>query len=177
MKSVESLITVGRVVQSRGVRGEVVVYPLSDDPSRFHDFGSVLAIDKAGATSELVVSAVDVRTRHGRQEVILQFEGVDSREASDALKGSTLFVDREELVLDDDEYFLFDLVGVSVQTEDGAPIGSVKEVRRMPAQDIFVVALDPDGEVLIPDVPEFVDKSQLDEGKLVIHPIEGLLEV
>lgn len=177
MKSVESLITVGRVVQSRGVRGEVVVYPLSDDPARFRDFGSVLAIDRAGETRQLVVRGVEIRTRHGRHEVILQFEGVDSREASDALKGSSLFVDREDLVLEDDEYFLFDLVGISVQTEDGARIGTVKEVRRMPAQDIFVVSLDPAGEVLIPDVPEFVDKSHLDERKLVIHPIEGLLEV
>ena len=175
MKPVESLITVGRVVQSRGVRGEVVVYPLSDDPERFHDFGHVLAVGRTGATRELTVTGVSLRTRHGRPEVLLQFDGIDSIETSEPLRGSTLYVDREALTLDDDEYFLFDLVGVSVQTDDGVTIGSVTEVRRMPAQDIFVVARVSDGEVLIPDVPEFVDKSHLDEGRLVIHPIEGLL--
>lgn len=169
------MITVGRVVQSRGVRGEVVVYPLSDDPGRFHDFDEVLAVDRKGESTRLTITGVDVRTRHGRQEVLLQFDGVDSREASDLLKGATLFVDRDTLVLDDDEYFLFDLVGVSVVTDDGTAVGSVSEVRRMPAQDIFVIAR-PEGEVLIPDVPAFIDKSQLDEGRLIVHPIEGLLE-
>lgn len=177
MKSAESLITVGRIVQSRGLRGEVVVFPLSDDPARFRSFDHVLAVDKTGATSELKIESVDIRSRHGRAEVVLTLEGVDSREASDLLKGATLLVDREQLPLDEDEYFLFDMVGISVQTEDGQPIGSVTEVRRMPAQDIFVVAKESDGEVLIPDVPEFVDKSHLDEGKLVVRPIEGLLEL
>jgi 16S rRNA processing protein RimM len=176
MNPVESLITVGRVVQSRGVRGEVVVYPLSDDPSRFRAFDHVIGVDKFGETTRLDVEKVDVRYRHGRQEVLIHFDGVDSREASDALKGLDLYVEREALPLDADEYFLFDLVGIEVQTDSGEPVGTVSEVRRMPAQDLFVIRRPSGGELLIPDVPEFVDKSLLSDGKLVVHPIDGLLE-
>lgn len=177
MAHTESLITVGRIVQSRGIRGEVVVYPLSDDPARFRDFEKVVAVDQKGVESSLTILKADVRTRQGRQEVVLKFEGVDTREASDALKGYDLCMERESLPLDEDEYFLFDLVGVRVETEDGKAIGTVGEVRRMPAQDLFVIDRESKGEVLVPDVPEFVDKSLLSEGKLVIRPIEGLLEV
>lgn len=177
MKPAESLITVGRVVQSRGIRGEVVVYPLSDDPARFDSFDHVLAVGRSGTETELEINSVQLRTRRGRAEVLLTFEGVSSREESDLLKGATLYVERDALTLEADEYFLFDLVGLDVQTEDGQSIGSVTEVRRMPAQDIFVIARDPNGEVLIPDVPEFVDKSHLDEGRLLVRPIEGLLEL
>lgn len=177
MKSAESLITVGRIVESRGIRGQVVVYPLSDDPARFRTFDHVLAIESTGATRKLEIEQVEIRSRHHRQEVLLNFAGIDSRDASDTLKGSTLLVDREALALEDDEYFLFDLVGFSVHTEDGTKVGSVTEVRRMPAQDLFVIASESNGEVLIPDVPEFVDKSHLDERRLVLRPIEGLLDI
>lgn len=177
MNAVESLITVGRIVQSRGIRGEVVVYPLSDDPERFRDFHRTVAVGKDGTLVPYEILGVDVRSRHGRKEVLLRLDGVSSREDSDALKGVTLCVEQEDLVLDEDEYFLFDLVGVKVETVDGVFIGSIAEVRRMPAQDIFVVEREAQSDVLIPDVPAFVDKSLLDEGKLLIRPIEGLLEI
>jgi len=177
MNPVESLIKVGRIVQSRGIRGEVVVFPLSDDPTRFETFGHVIGVDSKGAQVQLAIEHVDLRTRHGKAEVLLTLEGVDSREASDALKGLDLYVDEADLPLDDDEYFLFDLVGVEVVTATGETLGTVTEVRRMPAQDLFVVDRGSKGEVLIPDVEVFVDKSQLTDRKLIVHPIEGLLEI
>jgi 16S rRNA processing protein RimM len=100
---------------------------------------------------------------------------VDSREAADALRGALISVRRDQLTLGEDEYFLFDLAGLEVTTSSGQLVGRVKDVQRLPGQDLFVILHEDGTESLVPDVPEFVDKSKLDEGKIIIHPIEGLL--
>ena len=171
----DELITVGRILRSKGLGGEVVVRPLSDDPGRFAAFGEVVVTRPDGSSSNHTVSTARTHKRKGQTEVHVRFEGVESREDSDSLRGCLLSVPREALSLDDDEYFLFDLVGLNVVTDSGALVGTVAEIRRMPAQDLFVVSQDDEQEVLIPDVPEFVDKSHLNEGRLVVTPIDGLL--
>jgi len=172
----ESLISVGRVVKSRGLRGEVVVRSLSDDPERFKTFDEVVVTADDGTSSIYKLESVRTHPRKGGlAEIHLRLEGVDSREASDALRGSLLTVPLEKLELHEDEHFLFDLVGLSVVTDQGEPIGRVADVRPMPAQNIIVIATDDGRETLIPDISEFVDKSKLDDGELIITPIDGLL--
>lgn len=170
-----TLISVGRIVKSHGLRGEVVVRALTDDPGRFKHFDEIVATAKDGTSSVLKLAFVRTNERQGSSKVHLRFEGVESREQADALRGQVLSVHREELPLGEDEYFLFDLAGLEVTTNVGEEVGFVKEVRRYPGQDIIVVASTDGRESLIPDVPEFVDKSHMDEGRLVVTPIEGLL--
>ena len=171
----DALISVGRIVKSRGLHGEVVVHALSDDPERFKEFDEVLVAGEDSTSTTLKLAFVRTHPRQGKAEIHLRFEGVDSREQADTLRGYVLSVRREELKLDEDEYFLFDLTGLEVTTADGKAVGHVKEVQRLPGQDLIVVASADGQESLIPDVPEFVDKSLMDEGKLVLTPIEGLL--
>jgi len=171
----DTLISVGRIVKSRGLRGEVVARALSDDPERFKDFSEIVATAKDGSSSVLKLTFVRTHKRQGSTEVHLRFEGVDSREQAAALRGQMLSVPREELPLGEDEYFLFDLAGLEVTTHAGEQVGYVKEVRRYPGQDLIVVASADGRESLIPDVPEFVDKSHMENGRLVVTPIEGLL--
>lgn len=171
----DTMISVGRIVKSRGLQGEVVVRALSDDPERFKSFDEIVATGQDGASSVLKLAFVRTHKRQGTSEVHLRFEGVESREQADALKGLTLNVAREQLPLAEDEYFLFELAGLEVMTSAGETIGRVKEVQRYPGQDLIVVSSDDGVESLIPDVPEFVDKSQMEEGRLVVTPIDGLL--
>lgn len=173
----DTLISVGRIVRSRGLKGEVVVYPLSDDPERFKSFEQVVATAKDGTTSLRKLDSVRIARRRGRVEVHARFAGVESRDEAEQLRGETLGVRSEDLPLDEDEYFLFDLIGMDVSTAAGEMLGRVTDVRRLPAQDVIVVTGDDGRESLIPDVPEFVDKSQLEEGRLVVMPIEGLLDL
>jgi len=171
----DTLISVGRIVKSRGLHGEVVVRALTDDPERFKGFSEVVVTEKDGSSSVLKPAFVRTHKRQGSTEVHIRFEGVDSRVQADALRGRILSVHREELPLDEDEYFLFDLAGLKVTTHVGEEVGHVKEVRRYPGQDLIVVASADGRESLIPDVPEFIDKSRMEEGLLVVTPIEGLL--
>lgn len=173
----DTLISVGRIVRSRGLKGEVVVYPLSDDPERFKTFDQVVATGKDGTTALRKLASVRITRRRGHVEVHARFDGVESREDADELRGETLSVRPEDLPLADDEHFLFDLIGLEVSTVGGEVLGRVAEIRRLPAQDLLVVTGDDGREVLIPDVPEFVDKSQLEKGRLVVTPIEGLLDL
>lgn len=172
----ESLIAVGRIVKSRGLAGEVVVFPLSDDPSRFASFDHVVVTDSNGTASTYKLSLVRLKPRKGGAEVHVKLDGVDSREASDLLRGSTLSVTKDQLPLGEDEHFLFDLVGLKVTTSDNTLVGTVKDVREHPGQNLIVIDGGERGEVLIPDVPEFIDKRLLDEGILIVNPIEGLLD-
>ena len=151
------------------------MYALSDDPERFKEFDEVVATGKDGTSSALKLVLVRTHPRQGKVEIRLRFEGIETREQADALRGYVLSVRREELKLDDDEYFLFDLTGLEVTTTAGRTVGHVKEVQRYPGQDLIVVTSAGGQDSLIPDVPEFVDKSLMDEGKLVVSPIEGLL--
>jgi 16S rRNA processing protein RimM len=171
----DTLISIGRIVKSRGLDGEVVVHALSDDPDRFRDFQRVVATEKDGANSVLDMEFVRTHPRQGKIEVHVRFEGVASREDADAMRGQMLSVPREDLKLGHDEYFLFELAGLEVATSSGQTVGRVKEVRRYPGQDLIVVASDDGQESLIPDVPEFVDKSEMEKGRLIVTPIEGLL--
>lgn len=173
--SSDTLITIGYIAKSRGLNGEVVVRALSDNPERFNDFDEVVATGKDGVPSILKIAFVRTHERQGKSEVHLRFEGIDSREQADRLRGTVLSVDRKELPLGEDEYFLFDLAGLEVTTADGVSVGHVKEVQRNPGQDLVVVVTKDGHELLIPDVAEFIDKSQMDEGRLVVTPIEGLL--
>ena len=171
----DTLISVGRIARSRGLRGEVVVYPMSDDPDRFATFETVVVTSDDGSTTTRKILSAAMRPKQGRVEVHILFEGVVSREEADALKGSLLSVERDKLTLADDEYFLFDLAGLEVTDADGESLGRIKDVERLPGQDVIIVARHDGGEWLIPDVPEFVDKSELDDGKIKVTPIEGLL--
>jgi 16S rRNA processing protein RimM len=173
----DSYISIGRIVRSRGLQGEVVVQPFSDDPERFRRLEEVILTSDRGSTSNHKLAFVRLHRKKGRDEVHLRLEGVESRDASDELRGCILNVRRDDLGLTDGEHFLFDLIGMSVVSDSGEPLGSVSDVRRLPAQDIIVVS-DSDGrESLVPDVAAFVDKSAIDQGKLVITPIEGLFDL
>ena len=172
----DTLIAIGRIIKSRGLNGELVVKPLSDDPERFKGLDEVVVTSDDGASASYKLSFVRTRRRNGKDEIHLRFDGVDSRDASDELRGRVLKVTRDDLDLEEGEHFLFDLIGLAVTRKSGETVGRVKDVRRLPAQDIIVVVGDDGRESLIPDVPEFVDKSRLGEGKLIIAPIDGLLE-
>jgi 16S rRNA processing protein RimM len=172
----DTLISVGRIVRSRGLNGEVVVYPLSDDPERLRSFERVITTSEDGIESERTLVSARIHHRKGRTEVHARFEGVDSRTGADELRGHLISIPEDELELGEDEYFLFDLVGLEAATADGVLLGSVVDVERYPGQDLIVVE-DADGRrSLIPDVPAFIDKSKLDDGRIIVTPIDGLLE-
>jgi 16S rRNA processing protein RimM len=167
------LVAVGRVGRPHGVRGASFVEPWTDDPDERFAAGTVLVTDPAAAGPLTVTSS---STSGGK--LVVQFEGVDDRNAAEALRGARLLiasVDRPQLD-DPDDFYDTDLIGLTGRTTDGADLGPVIDVLHAGGSDYLV--LDRDGrELLVPFVHAIVPSIDLAGRVVVIDPPEGLLDL
>jgi 16S rRNA processing protein RimM len=166
-------VVVARVGRALGVKGDVLVDVLTDEPER----RLIAGVDVHIMGSDRTLRIESERPHGGR--LCLHFVGVDDRSAAESLTGSMLEAERAEGERPDDpdEYYDDALVGLEVVTESGEHIGSVTEVLHLPAQDVLAVRATPDApEILVPFVTEIVPVVDIDAGRIVIRPPEGLLE-
>ena len=174
---IESLLLIGRIWRPHGVCGEVKVVPDTDDPDRFADLSTVYTGTSWNTAGRKNVESVRFQPTKKGVVVVLKLKGVDSREDADALRRHFVFAAEDELPpLAEDEYFLHDLVGLTAEAEDGTVIGIVDDVLELPAQEMLVIRREHAAAAMVPAVPEFVLDIDLDAEKIVIRPIEGLLE-
>ncbi len=179
----DTLLLMGRCGRAHGVRGEVKVFPETDDPDRFAALARVFVGPSAEEAEERAVERVRFQPQKGRTVVLLHLGGVPGRDEAEALRGLGVYAHEDDLPpLDEDEVYLHDLVGLDVVllAEDGEsvtdPVGTVRDVLEGGPQLLFVVAREGRPDVLVPDVPEIVLDVDLDEGCVVLDPPEGLFE-
>lgn len=167
------LLVVGRVGRAHGVRGEVLVALRTDDPDTRFAPGAVLVTDPEERGPLTVVSA---RRHSGRY--VVAFDGVTDRAGASALTGTALVVDSADLPPpeDPDEFHDAQLLGLRVQSTDGADIGELADVVHGPGGDLLVIRVD-DREVLVPFVREMVPTVDVPGGLVVIDPPDGLLQL
>lgn len=166
----EKFLQVGVITSTHGVHGEVKVFPTTDDVKRFRDLKEVL-LDRNGEKISLKIGGV----KFFKQFAILKFEGYDSLDEIEKYKGSALFVSRENAVpLDQDEYFIADLIGMKVTDESGNDIGSVKDVMRTGSNDVYVIGRKDGRELLLPAIRDCVLDIDVDNGLMKVHILEGL---
>ena len=172
-----SLLLMGRIFRAHGVRGEVKVWPETDDPGRFRELSTVfLGADPEHARPQAVESVRFQQTRRGTM-VVLKLKGVETREAAEALRKTDVFARREDLPpLAEGEFFFDDLIGLAVVDEAGAALGRVRDVLEMPAHEILLVEREGGAEAMVPAVAPFLVDVDFDAGCVVIRPIEGLLD-
>ncbi len=166
-------LVVGRIGRAHGIRGDVAVDVRTDDPeARFAD-GSVLETDSTEVGSLTVTSA---RSHSGR--LLVRFKGVDDRDAAEALRGTTLYVDSADIApLDDpDEFHDHELIGLTAVTTEGETVGTVEDVLHH-AQDLLVITTEKGGEVLVPFVAALVPEVDVAGGRIVLDPPTGLLDL
>ncbi len=171
--SMEDLLKVGVITSTHGLKGEVKVFPTTDDARRFKDLKDVL-LDTGKGQISLKIETV----RFFKQFVILKFEDHDSIEAVEKYKGNPLFVTRENAVeLKEDEYFIADLVGMKVVSDDGTLEGRLKDVIETGANDVYAIALEDGRELLLPAIKECILKVDLAGGIMEVHVLDGLMAV
>jgi 16S rRNA processing protein RimM len=165
-------VTIGQIIRVRGLKGEMVVLPLTDDPGRYRELEEVTVAKEGGSGKFTVESAREFKGR-----VLLRLKDVDSPEEARKLLGGFVEIDKSLLVkLPAGSYFVFDIVGLEVVTTEGRRMGKVKEVISLPGNDVYVV--ENEGmQYDIPAVKEIVKKVDLKEGRMIIRPPEGLLEI
>ena len=144
----EDLLQVGVITTTHGIRGEVKVYPTTDDVHRFEELESVL-LDTGKEYRELKIKSV----KYFKQYAILKFKGIDNINDIEKYKGKSLFVTRENAQpLGEDEYYIADLIGMEVYLEDGSHFGTLKDVMETGANDVYIIKTEEGKEVLIPAI-------------------------
>lgn len=159
-------IKVGKITSASGIRGEVRVYPYTDDPHRFEELEEIYA-----GQERMKIE----RVRYQKNLVILKLAGIDDRNSAEALRDRYLTIDRSQLrELAEDEYFVFDLIGLEAVDQEERHIGTVSDVIQNTAQDLYEIRMDDGKKYLVPAVYEIVTDIDLNRGIMKINPIEGL---
>ncbi|WP_461812106.1 ribosome maturation factor RimM [Faecalimonas sp.] len=167
----EKLLQVGVISSTHGVRGEVKVFPTTDDVNRFKKLKQVI-LDTGKEKMVLEVQGV----KFFKQFAILKFKGIDSINEIEKYKGKSLFVDRENAVkLKKDEYFIADMIGMDVYTEDDKFFGVLKDVIETGANDVYMISSEEHGEVLVPAIKQCILNVDIENRKMIIHLLEGLI--
>lgn len=167
----EDLLQVGAIAATHGIKGEVKVFPTTDDVGRFKK-GITLILETGKEQLNLEVEGV----KFFKQFVILKFKGIDNINDIEKYKGRKLFVTRENAIkLKKDEYFIADLIGLFIIDEEGKQIGTLKDVMETGANDVYVVQMDEEQEVLIPAIKQCILEVNIEEGFIKVHMMEGLL--
>lgn len=166
----EQFLQVGIISSTHGIRGEVKVFPTTDDAVRFKKLKKVI-LNTGKEQMPLEIENV----KFFKQFVILKFKGIDHINDIEKYKGKSLFVNREDAVkLEKDEYYIADLIGMQVFTEEGE-LGILKDVLETGANEVYVVESDKYGEVLIPAIRQCILDVSVEERKMKVHLLEGLI--
>ena len=167
----EDLLKVGVITTTHGVRGEVKVFPTTDDAERFLDIEYVL-LDTGKELRRLNIQNV----KFFKNLAILKFEGVDNINDIEMYKGRDLWIPREEAQeLGEDEYYVADLIGMDVVLEDGSHFGTLKDVMETGANDVYVVEDENGKEVLLPAIKECILDVDVEKNSMTIHLMKGLI--
>lgn len=171
-KLMDDLLRVGVISSTHGIRGEVKVYPTTDDVNRFKKLKKVL-LDTGKELIDMEIEGV----RFFKQMVIVKFKGFDNINDIEKYKGKDLLVTRENAVkLEEGEYFIYDLIDCSVVTDKGEDFGTLVEVLQTGANDVYVVKTTDGKEVLLPNIDQCILDVNIEEKKITAHIMEGLID-
>ncbi len=163
----EYKVLIGKIVAPFGLKGEVKVVPFTDFPERFKETDEVYVGSEAAGQVRRIESA-----RIHKGSVLVKFEGISDMSAAENLRGAEIRIRESELVpLEEGRYYIHDLVGMEVLTTEGESLGKVKEVLTGSANDVYVT-----DRAMIPAVREFVENIDLEKRRIIVKPVEGLVQ-
>ncbi|MFR5601631.1 MAG: ribosome maturation factor RimM [Lachnospiraceae bacterium] len=169
----ENTLRVGVISSTHGVRGEVKVYPTTDDMKRFKKLKTVI-LDTGKETVILEIEGV----KFFKNMVILKFKGYDSINDIEKYKGRDLLITRDQAVkLAPNENFIVDLIGLKVVTDAGEDFGILTDVLQTGANDVYVIQDHQGKEYLFPAIPSCILNVDLEEGTVLVHILDGLLDL
>ncbi len=170
----DGYLAVGHIVGVHGLRGEVKVEPYTDFPERF-DAGNVMLVGEQLQEMEIESS------RPHKTHILVKLKEVRSREDAELLRNQWILIEEEEAAgLEEDHFWVHEILGLSVLTEDGRKLGEVIDVLHTGANDVYVVKLVPaingQKELLIPAIADVVKNVDLEQEQMVIALLPGMLE-
>jgi len=160
-------INIGKIVNAVGLKGEVKIYNYSNSKERYEDLSSIYVENKRHEIEKV---------RYNRDVVILKLSEIDDRNAAELVKGKDIFIDESDLAeLSEGEYYVRDMIGITVVESDDTVLGTLKDVIQNKAQDLYEIET-PDGRtILIPAVEEFILNIDIENKIMTVKLIEGLM--
>lgn len=168
----EELLQVGIITQTHGLRGEVKVFPTTDDVKRFRQLKEVL-LDTGKDKIALEIEGV----KFFKNLALLKFKGYDNINDIERYKGKSLYVTRENAVkLKKDEYFIADLIDLEVFNEEGTLLGILTDVIETGANDVYAVRLTDGRELLLPAIRQCILEVDMEARRMKVHVMDGLMD-
>ncbi|MCB0115889.1 MAG: 16S rRNA processing protein RimM [Caldilineaceae bacterium] len=168
-------LVVGRVISAHGVRGELSIEPFTDFPEDRFAAGQMMLIGDE-------MEAVEIESaRPHKNRVLICFDHITNREEAEALRGNWIFIAEEDAAeLDEDTYYVHQIVGLTAQTADGAILGTVKDVLVTGANDVYLVApaegVNGGKEILLPAIGDVIVDVDVAGGRLTVNLLPGMLD-
>lgn len=166
----ESLLEVGQIVNTYGIKGFVKVVPLVDNNNQFKSFKTLYIQNKNGI-KELFIEEV----KFSKNLVLLKFKGIETIEQAEELRNYYLQAKRSDIKLEKGAYFIVDLIGIEVYTENGELLGILKEVLQPGANDVYVVENETKQQILLPVIPDVIKNIDIEGKKVIVKLMEGLI--
>ena len=164
-------LEIGQIVNTFGIKGQVKVVPFTDDIERFEELKKVYIVMKS---SKKEVEIEDVK--YHKNMVLLKFKGFNKIEDVEALKNCYLEIDRKDgKKLEEGEYYIVDLLGLDVVTDEGHNLGKLEDIYNTGSNDIYVVKDNLGKQVLLPCIKEVIKNVDLDNKLITVHLLDGLM--
>ena len=164
-------LEIGQIVNTFGIKGMVKIKPFTDDINRFDKLKKVYIKNKE-SKKEYQIQEV----KYHKNMVLMKLEGIDTVEQADLLRQSYLLVNRDdEEPLEEGVYYIVDLIGLEVYTDEGVLLGNVDDIFNTGSNDIYVVKDGKGKQILLPGIPDVIKDVDLEEGKITVHLIPGLV--
>lgn len=158
----------GKIVTTHGIHGEVKIMPYTDTPELLCEFDRLFM---GKNHTEIIIE----RSRAFKNMVIAKIKGTDTPEDAEKLRNKILFMHRDDLELDENTYFIQDLIGIEVKDADsGVVYGKIADVMQTGANDVYVIQ--GDREYLVPAIPDVVISTDIDNNIMLIKPLKGLFD-
>ena len=169
----ENMLRVGVITSPHGIKGEVKVFPTTDDAKRFKELKKFI-LDTGKEYIPMEIEHV----KFFKNMVILKFKGYDNINEIEKYKSRDLLITRDQAVdLEPDEYFITDLIGLAVVSDQGVELGTLKDVLETGANDVYVVAMKDGKELMLPAIGDCILNVDLEQGRMEVHVLEGLMDL
>ena len=162
---------IGQIVNHFGIKGMLKVNPFTDDISQFKTLGTVL-VEKNGKLLEMQIEEV----KFSKNQILLKLKGIETIEEAEKYRNCYLKIAREKAKkLPKDTYFIADLIGLTVYTEEGILLGKVEHIYNSGANDIYVVKDELGKQILLPAIQDVIKQIDLKQEKMIVHLLKGLV--
>ncbi len=167
----QQFFEIGQIVNTFGIKGMVKVVPYTDDITRFNDLEKVYLVNKKEKKEYLIEEV-----KYQKNMILIKFKNVNSIEEAENLRNLYIQIPRENAIkLEEGSYYIADLIGINVFTEEGENIGKIEDIYNTGSNDIYVVKDNLGKQILLPAIKDVIKEIDLEKEKMIVHLINGLI--